>query len=145
MWRGVVPEAAVSWSGPISPTLLANFSGGIKDRVSLLNIMIFFHASARKQTIAKQPKTTTATYSGKRKTNKYIKETKNKRRRIVLQPTARSSDRGPTAGVSGRAPSATVGKGSLYFMLMARLIKFIRLNTFDTQGQLGPVKKFGGW
>ena len=24
----VVPEAAVSWSGPISPTLLANFSGG---------------------------------------------------------------------------------------------------------------------
>ena len=36
----VVPEAAVSWSGPISPTLLANFSGGeIKDRVSLLNII----------------------------------------------------------------------------------------------------------
>ena len=24
----VVPEAAVSWSGPIFPTLLANFSGG---------------------------------------------------------------------------------------------------------------------
>ena len=136
------PLAGVAQS---PPHFLQTFLGEIKDRVSLLNIMIFFDASARKQTIAKQPKTTTATYSGKRKTNKYIKQRKTKRRRTVLQPTARSSDRGPTAGVSGRAPSATVGKGSLYFMLMARLINFIRLNIFDTQGQLGPVKKFGGW
>ena len=45
------PEAAVSWSGPISPTLLANFSGGeIKDRVSLLNIMISLDTNKWKQT-----------------------------------------------------------------------------------------------
>ena len=105
------PLAGVAQS---PPHFLQTFLGEIKDKVSLLNIMIFFDASARKQTIAKQPKTTTATYSGKRKTNKYIKQRKTKRRRTVLQPTARSSDRGPTAGVSGRAPSATVGKGSLF-------------------------------
>ena len=52
------PLAGVAQS---PPHFLQTFLGEIKDRVSLLNIMIFFHASARKQTKAKQPKTTTAT------------------------------------------------------------------------------------
>ena len=62
------PLAGVAQS---PPHFLQTFLGEIKDRVSLLNIMIFF---ARKQTIAKQPKTTTATYSGKRKTKKNQKK-----------------------------------------------------------------------
>ena len=65
----VVPEAAVSWSGPISPTLLANFSGGeIEDRVSLLNTMISLDTSTWKQVEYKQTCTT----------NKYNKHTNTK-------------------------------------------------------------------
>ena len=97
------PLAGVAQS---PPHFLQTFLGEIKDRVSLLNIMIFF---ARQQTIANNSNIQ------REKDNKQIHETKKKQKnKDGFQPTARSSDRGPTAGVSGRAPSATVGKGSLF-------------------------------